>query len=64
MLDRDMRPSRIHLSLDYAREFINEWFDQNPLGQMGIVLMRSGLGERICPLSGWLFFNDAAPLLS
>jgi len=52
MLDRDMRPSRFNLSLEYAREFINEWFDQNPLGQMGIVGMRSGLGERISPLSG------------
>lgn len=51
-----MRPSRFHLTLDYSREFISEWFDQNPLGQMGIVGMRSGLGERISPLSGeWVF---------
>ncbi|KAK0461172.1 Ssl1-like-domain-containing protein [Desarmillaria tabescens] len=52
MLDRDMRPTRFTLTLQYAREFILEWFDQNPLGQIGIVGMRSGLGERICEMSG------------
>jgi len=40
------------LALEYAREFISEWFDQNPLGQMAIVAMRSGLGEKICPMTG------------
>jgi transcription initiation factor TFIIH subunit 2 len=54
MLDRDMRPSRFHLTLEYAREFIGEWFDQNPLGQMAIVGMRSGLGEKISPMTGKL----------
>jgi len=47
-----MRPSRFNLTLEYAREFISEWFDQNPLGQMAIVGMRSGLGERISPMTG------------
>lgn len=52
MLDRDMRPTRFGLTLQYAREFILEWFDQNPLGQIGIVGMRAGIGERICEMSG------------
>ena len=52
MGDRDMRPTRFDLSLEYAREFINEWFDQNPLGQIGIVGMRGGIGERVCEMSG------------
>ncbi|KIY73139.1 TFIIH basal transcription factor complex, subunit SSL1 [Cylindrobasidium torrendii FP15055 ss-10] len=52
MLDRDMRPTRFTLTLQYAREFIVEWFDQNPLGQIGIVGMRAGVGERICEMSG------------
>ncbi|KAJ7593721.1 Ssl1-like-domain-containing protein [Mycena floridula] len=52
MLDRDMRPTRFSLTLQYAREFIAEWFDQNPLGQIGIVGMRSGIGERIGEMSG------------
>lgn len=52
MMDRDMRPTRFDLMLQYAREFVTEWFDQNPLGQIGIVGMRGGLGERIGEMSG------------
>ncbi|KAI0268673.1 Ssl1-like-domain-containing protein, partial [Gloeopeniophorella convolvens] len=52
MTDRDMRPTRFDLTLEYAREFINEWFDQNPLGQIGVVGMRGGIGERIGEMSG------------
>ncbi|KAF9529385.1 Ssl1-like-domain-containing protein [Crepidotus variabilis] len=52
MMDRDMRPTRFDLMLQYAREFISEWFDQNPLGQIGIVGMRAGLGERVGAMSG------------
>lgn len=47
-----MRPTRFDLSLRYAREFVIEWFDQNPLGQIGVVGMRTGLGERIAEMSG------------
>lgn len=52
MTDRDLRPSRFDLSLEYAREFISEWFDQNPLGQICVVGMRAGLGERLGEMSG------------
>lgn len=47
-----MRPTRFDLMLQYAREFIAEWFDQNPLGQIGVVGMRAGIGERIGEMSG------------
>jgi len=57
MTDRDMRPTRFDLSLQYAREFIAEWFDQNPLGQIGIVGMRAGVGERIAEMSGVSSFS-------
>ncbi|KAJ3551969.1 hypothetical protein NM688_g4403 [Phlebia brevispora] len=52
MMDRDMRPTRFDLMLQYAREFVTEWFDQNPLGQIGIVGMRGGIGERVGEMSG------------
>jgi transcription initiation factor TFIIH subunit 2 len=52
MLDRDMRPTRFDLTLQYAREFVSEWFDQNPLGQIALVGMRGGLGERLGAMSG------------
>ncbi|KII92093.1 hypothetical protein PLICRDRAFT_102431 [Plicaturopsis crispa FD-325 SS-3] len=52
MMDRDMRPNRFDLTLEYAREFVTEWFDQNPLGQIGVVGMRAGIGERVGDMSG------------
>jgi len=65
MMDRDMRPTRFDLTLQYAREFILEWFDQNPLGQIGIVGMRAGLGEHIGDLAGEIQFSDCrAPALT
>ncbi|KAH9935541.1 TFIIH basal transcription factor complex subunit SSL1 [Fomitopsis serialis] len=52
MMDRDMRPTRFDLMLQYVREFVTEWFDQNPLGQIGVVGMRAGIGERLGEMSG------------
>ncbi|KAI5120985.1 hypothetical protein M0805_006657 [Coniferiporia weirii] len=52
MLDRDMRPTRFDLMLEYSRAFIVEWFDQNPLGQIGVVGMRAGVAERVGDMSG------------
>ena len=61
MSDRDMRPTRFDLTLEYAREFINEWFDQNPLGQIGIIGLRAGIGERVCEMSGTSHTLDDDP---
>lgn len=47
-----MRPTRFDLSLQHAREFVAEWFDQNPLGQIGLIGLRAGVGERIGEISG------------
>lgn len=48
MTDRDLRPNRFLLSLEYAREYTKEYFDQNPIGQLGVIGMRSGVSEWIC----------------
>lgn len=64
MLDRDMRPTRFDLTLQYAREFIVEWFDQNPLGQIGVVGMRAGIGERVGEMSGVLLWRLESLTLS
>ena len=53
-----MRPNRFDLTLEYAREFVAEWFDQNPLGQIGIVGMKEGIAERVCGLSGMMFMSN------
>jgi hypothetical protein len=55
-----MRPTRFDLMLQYAREFIAEWFDQNPLGQIGVIGMRAGIGERIGEMSGVCPFTKYA----
>ena len=62
MMDRDMRPTRFDLMLQYAREFVTEWFDQNPLGQIGVVGMRGGLGERVGEMSGMLVTHIPCPM--
>ena len=57
-----MRPSRFDLMLEYSREFVSEWFDQNPLGQIGIVGMREGIAEKICGMSGQYICTSVAYL--
>jgi hypothetical protein len=52
MLDRDMRPSRLELTIKYAQEFVTEFFDQNPISQLGIIVTRDGMAERISQLGG------------
>ena len=52
MSDRDMRPNRYLISLEYAREYAREYFDQNPIGQLGCIGMRGGVAEWICKMTG------------
>ncbi|KAK4683898.1 transcription initiation factor TFIIH subunit 2, partial [Tremellales sp. Uapishka_1] len=52
MKDKDFRPSRFELSLQYLRAFVVEWFDQNPLGQVGVILMRDRVSEVLIPMGG------------
>ncbi|KAJ3035474.1 hypothetical protein HDV00_003723 [Rhizophlyctis rosea] len=52
MVELDLKPSRLECSLNLAEQFINEYFDQNPLSQLGVILTRNGLAEKITELSG------------
>ncbi|GAA5973148.1 hypothetical protein JCM11641_006293 [Rhodosporidiobolus odoratus] len=52
MLVRDFKSTWLDLTLQYAQDFVTEFFDQNPIGQMAIMVTRDGLAERITPLSG------------
>ncbi|TXT04352.1 hypothetical protein VHUM_04119 [Vanrija humicola] len=52
MRDKDFRPSRFELTLQYLRAFVVEWFDQNPLGQVGVILLRDRLAEVLVPIGG------------
>lgn len=52
MLEKDMLPNRFRLTLNYAVEFVREYFEQNPISQMGIVMMRQGIATRVAELTG------------
>ncbi|CAO3661069.1 unnamed protein product [Rhizopus microsporus] len=52
MNQKDLRPSRVELTLTYAQQFVLEFFDQNPISQMGIIITRDGIAEKLTELSG------------
>jgi transcription initiation factor TFIIH subunit 2 len=52
MTEKDLRPTRYLLTLRYATSFITEFFEQNPISQLGIIGMRDGLAIRISDMSG------------
>lgn len=52
MLEKDLLPNRFRLTLNYAVEFIREYFEQNPISQMGVVVMWNGIARRVSEMSG------------
>ncbi|KAJ1974006.1 hypothetical protein H4R34_004885 [Dimargaris verticillata] len=52
MNDKDLRPSRMELALSYLEVFIAEYFDQNPLSQLGVLVTRDAVAEKISELGG------------
>lgn len=52
MTEKDMLPTRYRLMLGYAAAFVREFFEQNPISQLGIVGMRDGVAVRVSDLSG------------
>ena len=47
-----MRPSRMAVVVRLAELFIREFFDQNPLSQASIAILRDGIAQGLTPLSG------------
>jgi transcription initiation factor TFIIH subunit 2 len=52
MLDTDLKPTRIDLVFSLAEQFVNEFFDQNPISQLGLIITRDGLAEKLTELGG------------
>lgn len=48
----DMRPSRLSVMGAAARSFIRRFFDLNPLGQLGLAVLRDGVAVKLTDLSG------------
>ena len=69
MMDRDLRPTRyvplrkltssFDLTLQLCRQFVSDYFDQNPIGQLAIVCARDGLAERLSLMGGNTFDHGA-----
>jgi transcription initiation factor TFIIH subunit 2 len=47
----DMRPNRAVALVKLAQNFVTEFFDQNPLSQMSILVMRHGTTQVLSELS-------------
>ncbi|KAE8416326.1 Ssl1-like-domain-containing protein [Aspergillus pseudocaelatus] len=52
MTEKDLRPTRYLLTLRYAQELVREFFEQNPISQLGVLGLRDGLAIRISDMSG------------
>lgn len=52
MTEKDLLPNRYLLTLNYAIDFVREYFEQNPISQMGIVGMKDGIAVRISDMGG------------
>jgi transcription initiation factor TFIIH subunit 2 len=48
----DFKPSRISATVSSVESFIEDFFDQNPLSQIGIILSRNSIAEKITELGG------------
>ena len=52
LLETDYKPSRLLLMLNTASIFITEFFSENPISELAIIITRDGLSQRLTNLSG------------
>lgn len=52
MREKDFRPNRSSMMISYVIEFVSDFFDQNPISQLSIVIMRNGLAQVVSEVSG------------
>ncbi|ODV86248.1 hypothetical protein CANARDRAFT_27501 [[Candida] arabinofermentans NRRL YB-2248] len=52
MSEKDFRPNRAAIMISNAIDFVNEFFDQNPISQLSIIVMRNGLAQLVSEVSG------------
>ena len=52
MREKDFRPNRSTMMISYVIDFVSDFFDQNPISQLSIVIMRNGLAQVVSELSG------------
>uniref|UniRef100_A0A1Y1JS06 General transcription factor IIH subunit n=1 Tax=Photinus pyralis TaxID=7054 RepID=A0A1Y1JS06_PHOPY len=52
MSNQDLKPTRLYCTIKLLELFIEEFFDQNPISQLGIIIMQNKRADRISELSG------------
>ncbi|XP_066589959.1 general transcription factor IIH subunit 2 [Prorops nasuta] len=52
MSNQDLRPTRLFCSLKILEDFIEEFFYQNPISQIGIITTRNKRAEKLSDLAG------------
>ncbi|XP_076265789.1 general transcription factor IIH subunit 2 Ssl1 isoform X2 [Rhynchophorus ferrugineus] len=52
MSSQDLKPTRMICTLKILEGFIEEFFDQNPISQMGIILMQNKRADKLSELAG------------
>ncbi|KAG2320245.1 hypothetical protein Bca4012_053439 [Brassica carinata] len=50
--ETDFRPSRMAIMAKHVEAFIREFFDQNPLSQIGLVSIKNGIAHTLTDLGG------------
>lgn len=48
----DLKPSRLFCTIKLLENFIQEFFDQNPISQMGIIALKGKRAEKLTELTG------------
>ncbi|KAF7250263.1 General transcription factor IIH subunit 2 [Varanus komodoensis] len=52
MEDQDLKPNRLTCTLKLLEYFVEEYFDQNPISQIGIIITKGKRAEKLTELSG------------
>ncbi|GLJ40996.1 hypothetical protein SUGI_0848700 [Cryptomeria japonica] len=50
--EKDFKPNRMVVVTNCVEAFVREFFDQNPLSHLGIIIIRNGIAHRLTDLSG------------
>ncbi|XP_012251418.1 general transcription factor IIH subunit 2 [Athalia rosae] len=52
MSNQDLKPTRLLCSIKLLEDFIDEFFDQNPISQLGLIVTRNKRAEKLSELGG------------
>lgn len=52
MLDKDLVPTRQTVTVDLLTTFVDEFFDQNPISQLGMITTKDKRAQMLLELTG------------